>query len=211
MRKLINLFIVIILFSSCVNEPQAVFSYDAGDQIATEKILFFNHSIDADEYLWDFGDGNTSKQENPVHIYAEGGSYSVVLKAINRRYTSEFSDILELMNPTTFKIWNNTSSNLQNVTSLRRYPGDMYETIKMHGSLAIAVYTQNTITKYSSLNIFFSYNGNAFLVADDFSLNKNQENILELNDNTGVYLVTKKKSLTTSEKKITIKEMISKY
>lgn len=31
------------------------------------------------EYAWDFGDGNTSSDENPVHAYAADGSYSVSL------------------------------------------------------------------------------------------------------------------------------------
>ncbi|PID92791.1 MAG: hypothetical protein CSA96_01465 [Bacteroidetes bacterium] len=29
-------------------------------------------------YLWDFGDGSTSTEENPVHVYASDGTYSVV-------------------------------------------------------------------------------------------------------------------------------------
>ena len=34
-------------------------------------------------YHWDFGDGNQSYEENPVHIYTEPGSYSVSLKVAN--------------------------------------------------------------------------------------------------------------------------------
>jgi PKD repeat protein len=30
-------------------------------------------------YLWDFGDGNTSSQQNPLHTYTEPGSYSIKL------------------------------------------------------------------------------------------------------------------------------------
>ncbi|MEM8585439.1 MAG: PKD domain-containing protein [Bacteroidota bacterium] len=32
-----------------------------------------------DEFIWDFGDGFTSNEENPVHVYAMGGLYSVSL------------------------------------------------------------------------------------------------------------------------------------
>ena len=35
------------------------------------------------EYLWDFGDGNTSTQVNPVHNYSSPGHYSVSLKVEN--------------------------------------------------------------------------------------------------------------------------------
>src|SRR5690606_34190596 len=32
-------------------------------------------------YVWDFGDGNTSTQVNPVHTYDSPGTYEVVLHA----------------------------------------------------------------------------------------------------------------------------------
>lgn len=32
-----------------------------------------------DDWLWDFGDGNTSTAQNPTHTYATGGSYNVTL------------------------------------------------------------------------------------------------------------------------------------
>lgn len=31
-------------------------------------------------FLWDFGDGNTSSEENPEHIYAAEGEYIVSLQ-----------------------------------------------------------------------------------------------------------------------------------
>ena len=34
-------------------------------------------------YLWDFGDGNTSNQPNPIHTYARDGTYTVTLTATN--------------------------------------------------------------------------------------------------------------------------------
>lgn len=38
-------------------------------------------SSEARSYLWDFGDGQTSTEENPMHIYAAPGSYTVTLTA----------------------------------------------------------------------------------------------------------------------------------
>ncbi|HLU17903.1 MAG TPA: PKD domain-containing protein, partial [Edaphocola sp.] len=35
------------------------------------------------EYLWDFGDGNTSTQATPIHIYAASGNYLVSLTVSN--------------------------------------------------------------------------------------------------------------------------------
>ncbi len=47
------------------------------------EVTFTNKSELADSYLWDFGDGETSTEENPVHTYAGDGAYSVVLTATN--------------------------------------------------------------------------------------------------------------------------------
>jgi hypothetical protein len=50
-------------------------------------VEFFNGSTGAVDYLWDFGDGNTSTVENPTHIYDwtndSAASYTVVLIASN--------------------------------------------------------------------------------------------------------------------------------
>jgi hypothetical protein len=42
-----------------------------------------NLSLNADQYLWDFGDGNTSNEANPIHYYTENDTYTVTLYAWN--------------------------------------------------------------------------------------------------------------------------------
>ncbi len=47
------------------------------------EVLFqdFSYSIEGEivGWKWDFGDGNTSEEQNPVHVYDSGGIYEVVL------------------------------------------------------------------------------------------------------------------------------------
>lgn len=45
--------------------------------------IFTNISVDGTSYLWNFGDTNTSSDENPIHTYSANGIYSVTLTAIN--------------------------------------------------------------------------------------------------------------------------------
>lgn len=44
---------------------------------------FTNQSQHAFTYNWEFGDGTTSTDENPSHIYAQNGTYTVILTATN--------------------------------------------------------------------------------------------------------------------------------
>lgn len=46
------------------------------------NISFINNSVNANSYVWDFGDNTTSTEENPSHTYAEPGIYEVTLVAI---------------------------------------------------------------------------------------------------------------------------------
>ena len=42
-------------------------------------ITFSNNSINGIDYAWDFGDGNSSSNETPIHCYTTEGSYDITL------------------------------------------------------------------------------------------------------------------------------------
>lgn len=57
-------------------ETIADFSHDANRM---QPVNFTNKSINATQYKWDFGDGQTSTAANPVHTYTLPGIYTVRL------------------------------------------------------------------------------------------------------------------------------------
>ncbi|MBW9268358.1 MAG: PKD domain-containing protein [Candidatus Thiodiazotropha sp. (ex. Lucinisca nassula)] len=65
-------------------------------------------------YLWDFGDGNTSNEANPSHVYSETGIFQVMLSAKdNEGATTEVITVASIQEggqPTTVSI-NSTSQN----------------------------------------------------------------------------------------------------
>ena len=52
--------------------------------IPNEPVLLFNLSNFASTYTWDFGDGNSSTEENPQHTYVQEGNYDITLVAANQ-------------------------------------------------------------------------------------------------------------------------------
>ncbi len=62
--------------------PIASFQFDVSMDNFLE-VTFTNFSQNATSYSWDFGDGNSSTEENPVHTYDMAGTYTVELTASN--------------------------------------------------------------------------------------------------------------------------------
>jgi PKD repeat protein len=56
---------------------------DFDQDVDSLNVEFFNITEHATSYMWSFGDGNTSTEENPVHNYEEAGLYTVSLTAMN--------------------------------------------------------------------------------------------------------------------------------
>lgn len=57
--------------------PEAVANFDLFTSFLTAQLT--NTSTNATSYLWDFGDGNTSTDPNPTHVYADTGNYVITL------------------------------------------------------------------------------------------------------------------------------------
>jgi len=65
--------------------PQVDFSFTSIEGCLPLEVTFTNETLYADSttYFWDFGDGNTSTETNPVHIYDQSGVYTISLQASN--------------------------------------------------------------------------------------------------------------------------------
>lgn len=50
-----------------------------GSTIVANEVSFANTSVNYDNVIWDFGDAESSTDENPVHVYAANGNYLVTL------------------------------------------------------------------------------------------------------------------------------------
>jgi hypothetical protein len=101
MKKILDITIPMMVFALLVfgilackdDEPgvplastQADFDYEVTEIIVNEdegiihyQVTLFNKSILAQSYIWDFGNGETSTEENPVVTYTSAGKYTITL------------------------------------------------------------------------------------------------------------------------------------
>lgn len=69
-----------------VPQPQSAFSVDFNNN--NNSIVLQNQSTNANTYLWDFGDGNTSTEFEPAHTYTNAGHYNICLTAQHKNCQS---------------------------------------------------------------------------------------------------------------------------
>ena len=65
-----------------IPDPDANFTW-SGETVTPARIIFHNHSDNANSYYWDFGNGQSSIQENPTITFDSPGEYSITLEAEN--------------------------------------------------------------------------------------------------------------------------------
>ena len=86
--------VCLLLFAACSNEdnagkdiPSATFSIAPERGQIEGEIQFTNASYGGSgnfTYVWDFGDGTTSTEESPKHVYNEKGINSRTVSAVGR-------------------------------------------------------------------------------------------------------------------------------
>lgn len=120
MKKILSVLFVLLLLASCggynppdnpgtnnsgnnggsggsIVYPSASFGYTTAHPF---KVIFTNTSKKATSYIWDFGDGTTSKEENPSHRYNSKGVYKVTLTARRGDYSDKYSANITIEAPT---------------------------------------------------------------------------------------------------------------
>jgi PKD repeat protein len=116
---------IVILKKRRKKRPVPSFTYEADGL----QVTFTDTSTKSPtRWLWDFGDGNTSTAQNPTHTYAEAGTYSVSLLAINafgskaparqsvevEAVTATFEELLASYNPIDWFKLDEASGNFAN-------------------------------------------------------------------------------------------------
>jgi peptidyl-prolyl cis-trans isomerase B (cyclophilin B) len=87
-----------LLIASC-STPEASFDFVTKGEVAPMEVQFSNKTKGADSYVWDFGDGNTSTEENPTHTFEQFGTMTITLTATSNGKTSVTQQQLKVGEP----------------------------------------------------------------------------------------------------------------
>lgn len=90
---LLLLLISMIVFTSCDNTDtlnvSACYTYSPESDLQTgDTVYFSNCSENAVNFTWDFGDGTTSTEAEPYHVFDAPGIFDVTLTAINENVSN---------------------------------------------------------------------------------------------------------------------------
>ena len=100
--KLASVFILVLLLGCETDDnvllPQILSSFTYTLDEDTGTVEFINISEKATSYEWDFGDGETSTEINPIKTYVASGTYTITLTAANTAgATSTFEDEITIV------------------------------------------------------------------------------------------------------------------
>lgn len=77
-----------VLISSCSSDDNKGLTFplsaDIFNSVDDKQVAFQGLTHSATSWLWDFGDGQTSTEQNPVHVYESGGYYTATLTATDK-------------------------------------------------------------------------------------------------------------------------------
>lgn len=93
------LFAGFVLICQSCTPTTAAFLVPKSPPVAASNVQFDNQSKGADQFLWEFGDGTTSKEETPTHQYRNSGNYPVKLTATKGTKTHTIEQFVQIAPP----------------------------------------------------------------------------------------------------------------
>jgi len=123
-KNIIAILILAITLNGCENTnddnlPEVIAGFTHTINEISGTVTFINTTTDATKYVWDFGDGTTSTEINPIKSYASG-TYTITLRAFNVSGASDtYEDTITILRkgPATLPINFDEANVIYNVTS----------------------------------------------------------------------------------------------
>jgi PKD repeat protein len=132
--------------------PHINYSWNPLYATPNNQVTFTNLTTSAISYVWNFGDGDTTTLENPVHTYTQLGSYIVSLSALHSNGCTD--TVFNTISVSNTSVNGNTSAkpkifvdNLNNILQITNITNNSNVNIyDINGKLIKTITIENTIT-----------------------------------------------------------------
>ncbi|MFC6102360.1 PKD domain-containing protein [Olivibacter domesticus] len=154
--------LIIMLFQACKDDfklPAIDVLYEL--EVSGNQVKFNNSTVGGSSYRWEFGDGETSIEENPTHIYPGKGKYVATLYVTaGNGEIVEGSTVIRISKSSPIKMDDNSLADWDTITANIIQPGNaggIIEEIKLdydgnyiylYGSLATKVANEDIFDFY---------------------------------------------------------------
>ena len=173
----------LMIFTSCAEKPHLpVIDFTFEDnQNGPVKVSFINNTQFADAYFWDFGDGNFSKEAEPVNYYYLPGKYTVSLKATNADGSAEDEKFISIKG-TTYQVYNYCSATLNSLIGFYSDGVNIYDIIGF-GNVPVRYLSSYVYTTRNSIYLGYKVADHRyFIVSTPYTLISDQHNVLQIDD-----------------------------
>ncbi len=121
-------------------DPAATFTYET----TGNTVAFTNTSVNSEGYIWDFGDGTTSTEQNPEHEFTGNGPFTVVLMASRCNNVSTISQEIAVLGAAQYSLkkftaYPNPATSGWNITSLNNNVITTIQVVDIMGKVVVSI------------------------------------------------------------------------
>jgi hypothetical protein len=134
---------VLLLCYACKKSAGPQITVDYSVTVSGDTVTFSNLTTGATTYKWDFGDGTSSTEASPLHVYPGKGKYVPTLYATSGGTTEQGSTVIHISKTSPIRLNDNTLSDWDTLSV------NVYQSTAAGGSFQEAKFD------YDANNIYF--------------------------------------------------------
>ncbi|WP_421876716.1 PKD domain-containing protein [Marinoscillum sp.] len=178
----------LVTMTSCGDDGETVPvpTADFTSVVDGKTVTFTDASTDAESYLWEFGDGETSTEMSTSHTYEANGSYVVKLTVTNESGEDSKQEVFEIINISidgSFDDWADvqavtggggtvTSMKIENLENNKLY---IYvEGTELTPLAQIFLNTDNDLTTGAFIDWYYATSGEDILIEGNLAMSEEQ-------------------------------------
>lgn len=96
MFRLTAIIVMALFMFSCGEDPVDPPTVQISSSVDGYQVAFTALATNTDTYAWDFGNGETSTEQNPVYIYPQSGTYTATLTVTGEGGTADATETITI-------------------------------------------------------------------------------------------------------------------